>query len=613
MPNGYMGKILWIDLSNESFEEQEISEEIYRQYLGGYGLAAKLIYENMSAGTEALSPEALLGFFPGLLNGSIASLSGRFMIAGKSPLTGTWGDANCGAYFGPEIKKCGYDGIILKGKASDPKAITIIDGEKSFIDASNLWGKDTVETEEELLEKYPKSQIACIGPGGEQLSLISGIVTDKGRIAARSGLGAVMGSKNLKAIIIKGYKKIEIADQDLVLEHAKEYNKAVQEAKSGAIFLWKNLGTPWQNDVNMKIGDTPIKNWTGTWQEDFPIEKVTPITAPKVNKFKVREYNCFACPVGCGAKIKVPEINIEESHLPEYETCAVFGQDVLNNDLLSIFKLNDMCNRAGIDTISAGGTIAFAVECYEKGILTKEDTDGLELTWGNSDAFIKLLDKMIHRDGFGDILADGSKRAAEKIGKNSEEYAIHSMGQELAMHSPKYYRSMGLTYAFDPTPGRHTAAGLDMFISGPLSKPNGYMEGFELPRKYKRQPDPRYEAYRMVCGLTQTLSCLGICEFTLYFQKYPMKEFIKGITGWDMTVEDIINTGLRIQNLRQAFTLREGIDIASNKLPKRAVGADYQEEYKGYCEKMGWNPDNGYPLKETLKNLNLEFVIEDLY
>lgn len=613
MSKGYMGKVLWINLSDESFEEQELQEEIYREHLGGYGLAVKLFYEKMEPKTEPLSPEALLGFFPGLLTGSSASLTGRFMVAGKSPLTGTWGDANCGGYFGPEIKKCGYDGIILQGQATSPKYISIIEGKISIEDASDLWGLDGVQAEEKLIEKYPNSKIASIGQAGEKLSLISGIITDKGRIAARSGLGALMGSKKVKSIVLKGNQKIEVADNDLILENAKEYNKKVQQAEAGAIYLWKSLGTPWQNDVNTKLGDTPIKNWGGNSDDHFPLDKVEPITGPEINKYKEKEYGCFACPVRCGGIVRVPEASIEESHLPEYETCGAFGHMLLNNDLMSIFKLNDLCNRAGMDTISAGGTIAFAVECFENGIIGLEDTEGLMLKWGNAEAYIELLNKMVKREGIGDILADGTKKASERIGKGSERFAIHSLGQELAMHSPKYYDSMGTTYAFDPTPGRHTAAGLDMFLSGPLSKSNGYIEGFSLPKRYKRKPEPRAEAFKMVIGLAQSLSCLGVCQFTLYFQKYPLLEFIKGVTGWDVPVDELIQIGLRIQVLRQAFTLREGIDIADNEIPKRAVGINYKDEYERLCQKLGWNPDNGYPLQETLKDLNLEYIIEDLY
>ena len=610
MSNGYMGKILWIDLSTEKFEEEELSEEIYRQYLGGYGLATKLIYENMPAKTDPMSPDAIFGFFPGLLTGTVAPLSGRFMIAGKSPLTKTWGDSNCGGYFGPEIKKCGFDAILIKGMANNPKYVTIIGDEKQIVDASDIWGLDVVQTEDMLKDKYGNVQIASIGQAGENLSLISGIVNDKGRIAGRSGFGAVMGSKKLKAIVLKGAKKINIADKDALNHHTKEYNERINTSTAAGILGYKNLGTTMGNDILFQIGDTPCKNWGGT-KEDFPVEKLAKICGNEIDKYKEKPYGCFSCPVHCGAIMKVPEADLEETHRPEYETCASFGHLLLNDDLISIFKANDLCNRAGLDTISAGATIAFAIECFENGIIGLDDTDGIKLSWGNSESIIKILNKIINREGIGDVLADGSKIAAEKIGGGSE-YAMHSLGQELGMHSPKYYKNMGTTFAFDPTPGRHTTACLDFFVMGPIIKPNGLFEGITLPKKFKRPGEDRSEAEKIFTGIMQFTHSIGLCEFIYVFQKYPLLELIKAVVGWDLTIDEAIKTGQRIQTLRQAFTLREGIDLIKNKIPERSVEVDYLEDYKGYCEKMGWNPENAYPLDETLRNLNLEFVIKDL-
>ena len=613
MTNGYFGKILWIDLSKGAFKEENLPEEYYRSYLGGYGLAAKLIYENMPTKTDPLGSDSIFGFFPGLLTGTMAPLTGRFMVAGKSPLTGTWGDSNCGGYFGPEIKKCGFDAILIKGKASTPKYITIIDDNKQIIDATDLWGLDVVQTEEMLTKKHGKVQVASIGQAGEKLSLISGIVNDKARIAGRSGLGAVMGSKNLKAIVLKGNNKILIADRELLLKHTKEYNQRIKESTSGMIQIFKTLGTTAGNTMMVQMGDTPIKNWGGTAKEDFPAESQNKISGMELDKYKQKAYGCFACPVHCGAIMKVSEVGLEETHRPEYETCAVFGPMLLNDDLMSIFTVNDLCNRAGIDTISAGTAVAFAIECFENGIISKDDTDGLELKWGNSSAIIELVKKIISREGIGDILADGVKRASEKIGKESHEYAIHSMGQEIGMHSSKFYKSMGATFAFDPTPGRHTTPTLDFGTFGPIGKPNGLFEGFSLPEGYRKPGAERSEAEKLIAGIWQSLNSIGLCMFVASYQKYPLLELITAVVGWNLTIEELVETGLRIQTLRQAFTLREGIDIINNKMPSRAVGIDYLADYKGYCEKMGWNPENAYPLEETLKNLNLEFVIKDLY
>ncbi|NHJ20390.1 MAG: aldehyde ferredoxin oxidoreductase [Candidatus Lokiarchaeota archaeon] len=612
MPNGYLGKILWINLSNDSFEEEELKDEVYRQYLGGYGLAAKLLYQNMPANIGALSSDSLFGFFPGLLTGTVAPFSGRFMVAGKSPLTGTWGDSNCGGYFGPEIKKCGYDAILIKGMSNSPKYISIIDGEKQILDASEFWGLDVVQTEEKLTEMYGKVQVASIGQSGEKLSLISGIVNDKARIAGRSGLGAVMGSKKLKAIVLRGNQSVNISDKKELLEHTKLYNEGIRNATGGAIEAYKSMGTTFGNTISFQIGDTPCKNWGGS-RDDFPDEKLNKLAGTEILKFKQKSYGCFSCPVQCGAILKVPEVGLEETHRPEYETCASFGHLLLNDDLMTIFTANDLCNRAGLDTISAGATIAFAIECFENGILGLDDTDGIELTWGNSKAILEILKKIINREGIGDLLADGSKIASEKIGKGSEVYAIHALGQELGMHSAKYYKSMGASFAFDPTPGRHTSATLDMLAMGPIIKPDGLFEGIALPRKFKRAGEERSEAEKLVAGLWQSFNSLGLCEFSAFFQQYPLKKLIKAIVGWDISMEEIIKIGLRIQTLRQAFTLREGVDIIKNNISDRAVSIDYLEDYKGYCEKMGWNPDNGYPLKETLEELNLNFVINDLY
>ncbi len=613
MINGICGKILLVNLSTGEFKEETLPEEVYKQYLGGYGLATKLIYERSPKMVDPLGPDAIFGFFPGLLTGTVAPLSGRYMVAGKSPLTDMWGDANSGGSFGPEIKKCGYDAILIKGKADSPKYLAFIDGLKQLFDAKDLWGIDAIETEIKLVIKHPQAKVACIGPAGEKLSLISGIVNDKGRIAARSGLGAVMGSKKLKALVLKGNQKLEIANKDALTAATKNYNEGVKNATAGAIFMWKSQGTVWLNETSGKLGDTPIKNWGGTFAADFPADKMSKISGIELNKYKTKPYGCFSCSVQCGGTVKVPQANIEESHMPEYETCAAFGHMLLSNDIMSLFKVNDLCNRAGIDTISAGGTVAFAIECFENGILNSNDTGGLQLKWGNSEAILELVKKMVKREGIGDVLADGTKKASEKIKKGSEKYAMHSMGQEFGMHSPKYYKSLGYTYAFDPTPGRHTVGNLDMLAGGPIIKPNGLFEGFELPKKFKRPSDDRNIAFKTTSCLWQVTSSLGLCQFIYFYQKYPLFEAIKAVTGWDMKIDEIIEIGQRIQTLRQAFSLREGVDIAKNVMPARAVGEDYKADYKVYCEQMGWNPENGKPLNETFTKLKLQFASKDFY
>jgi len=651
---GYQGKVLWIDLSKGTFDEQELPEEVYRQYLGGYGLGCKLIYESTPKNFDPLGKKAIFGFFPGLFTGTAAPFSGRYMVAGKSPLTGTWGDANSGGTFGPEIKKCGYDAIMVKGVSSTPIYVSLVDGQEEILEASEIWGVDLIEAEDELRKKHGKFiKTAGIGKAGENLSKIAGIANDKGRIAARSGIGAIMGSKNLKILVLKGKNKIQINDKNEFMEHVKRYNetnkpnglglisgilvktipkmakmmrtfKVGMTGPSGMIrMIYHNVGTCVANTLSAETGDSPIKNWGGIGMYDFPFHISKDLSSNNILKYKVRDYGCFSCPVQCGGILNIPELNLKEVHQPEYETCCAFGALLLNHDLKALFEINELCNRAAIDTISTGATIAFAIECFENGILTTRDTSGLELRWGNSKAIIELTKKIINREGIGNILADGAKLAAERIGKGSEKYAMTSLGQEIAMHNPRIFPSLAFSYAYDPTPGKHTTASVDFIDIGPIDK---FQKGFELPKGWKTGHDKKIKAQKLTTGLHQVINCLGLCMFSTLFGPYPLLDLIRAQTAWKVDIEECLEIGLRIQTLRQAFALREGVEISRNRLPGRVVGdppdskgptkgisIEYQSFYEDYCKEMGWNPENGYPLKDTLKELSLEFVIQDLY
>ena len=654
MSYGFFGKILWVDLSNGKFEENYLPDKLYLHYLGGYGLGCRLLYENMKPGIDPLSSESLLGFFPGLLTSTTAPLSGRYMVIGKSPLTGTWGDANSGGTFGPGIKMCGYDAILVKGIAQNPVFISIFNGSKEISDASDLWGLDFVKTEQLLKERYGKfTKIAGIGQAGEKLSKISGIANDKGRIAARSGLGAIMGSKNLKALVLKGNQSLNIYDKENFMNLVKNYNRMGLKKEPGKLIksvlnkvpnfaklirrfrikfsgpagmirhIYRKFGTSIGNTLAAETGDSPVKNWSGIGMYDFPFSKSKNISTLIIHDYKVRDYGCFSCPIQCGAILKVPELNLEETLLPEYETCCSFGTLLLNDDLMSILEINDLCNRAAIDTISTGATVAFAIECFENGILSLEDTDGLELTWGNSKAIVELVKKIINREGIGDLLADGCDIAANKIGKNSQKYAMTSLGSEVAMHNPRIFRSLAFTYNFDPTPGRHTAASVDFIDIGPIDK---FQRAFKLPKGWNKSDKIKQKAQKLTTCFHQTLCSAGLCMFSTLFGPYPFMDLINSLTGWNLNIDDIIEIGQRIQTLRQTFTLREGVEIIRNELPGRITGhppdqkgptkgisVEYKDFYKGYCTEMGWNPENGYPLEKTLKDLDLNFVIKDLY
>jgi aldehyde:ferredoxin oxidoreductase len=608
----------------------------------------------MPPNTDPLGVDSILGFFPGLLTGTVAPLTGRYMVVGKSPLTNTWGDANAGGTFGPAIKRCGYDGILIKGKSVSPKIILIRENEHQILDADKYWGIDIIKAEEKLKKDFGANiKIASIGRAGENVSKISGIANDKGRIAARSGLGAIMGSKKLKSLILVGKKKLQMHNKTEFMNHVKKYNKNAEIKDPGIAMkfilfqlpnmaktlrrlkvgmsgpssiirsVYRHLGTIAGNTIAAENGDTPIKNWNGIGMYDFPFEKSIKISSTNIIKYKVRDYGCFSCPIQCGAVLKIPELGIEEMHLPEYETCASFGPFLLNDDLLSIFKINDLCNRAAIDTISTGATIGFAIECFENGLLTKGDTDGLELTWGNSESIVALTKKIINREGIGDILADGCRIASQKIGKGSERYAITSLGSELPMHNPRMMQSLAFSYAYDPTPGRHTTASIDFFDIGNMKS---FISELKFPIRWKKSAKRKQKAQKKVTAIHQIISCLGLCAFSPQFGAYPLIDLINSFTGWNVDIEELITSGLRIQTLRQAFNIREGINICDNELHGRVVGVppdikgpnkgitvDYREFYKIYCQEMGWNPENGYPLKKTLQKLDLEWIIKDLY
>ena len=495
MPNGYMGKVLWVDLTEKTWKEQEIDESLVKQYMTGYGLAAKLIFDKTEPGIDALGPENILGFASGILTGTAAFFSGRYMVVGKSPLTGGWGDANSGGTLAPEIKKCGYDAIFFTGQSDKPVYFKIDGNKISIEDASDLWGKNAIEAEDAIRESTgnKKLKIATIGQGGENLSLISGVVNDHGRIAARSGLGAVMGAKKLKAIALSGKTKIGVHDRDKV----KALNQRFKEFLDGGSVLYpekprlgkilgfagkitwklkmfprddaaafrailKRYGTMGVTAMSSQNGDSPIKNWGGTGFRDFPLNKAKNISDEAVLQYQEKKYGCIYCPIKCGGEHKVEggKYPLERTHKPEYESLCMLGSNLLIDDLHAVYQATEQCNAYGLDSISAGAVIAFAFEAYERGIITKDDTDGLELKWGDGDAMLALLEKIAHREGIGDILADGVKVAAEKIGKGSEEFAIHAGGQELPAHDPRYDPGFAVTYAAEPTPGRHTVTSL---------------------------------------------------------------------------------------------------------------------------------------------------------
>jgi aldehyde:ferredoxin oxidoreductase len=620
MPNGFMGKVLWADLSTGRLWEENLPEHLYRAYIGGYGLAARIIFERQRPKVDALGPENILAFAAGLLTGSGTPSACRFAVAGKSPLTGTWGDAGCGGFFGTEFKATGYDAVFFVGEAPRPAYLSIVDGKASLRDASHLWGRDVPATEEAIQHEMgdEKVRIASIGPAGEKRSLIASIMHDEGRSAGRSGLGAVMGAKRLKAVAVRGNQPVSIADPKRLQELRAEFLKNFKENPTPQANTLTKYGTAGNTANNLTLGATAPKNWALGGRESFP--EVDLITGDNVIKYQLRKYACAACPIGCGGIMSVPEgeYQVPRVHKTEYETLAGFGTLCLNSNVESIIKANDICNRYGLDTISASSVVAFALECYENGILTKENADGLELTWGNHKAIVALTEKIARREGVGALLADGVKVAADRLGKGADRFAMHVHGQEVGYHDSRLCPSRGTAYVADPTPGRHTAGGAATAEFGRATSPH---PAIQLPKIERYQYTGKGEIQATWSNHKQIVETTGLCLMPSNWN-YPIEKFISAVCGWDFTVEEMLLAGERIQTLRHSFNVREGLRPAEFKLPDRLIGKppltmgptagvtiDIDTLVKEYYEAMGWDVETGVPARERLEKLGLSELV----
>ncbi len=615
MARGYMGKILWVDLTAGKMKDELLDETFCRRFIGGYGLGAAIIFSRQKAGVDALGPEAIFGLATGPLTGSPSITGTRYVAVGKSPLTGGWGDANSGGFFGPYLKFAGYDAVFFTGTAVKPVYVFIDNGKAELLDAAYLWGKDTFETEDLLRAKHGKEvEAACIGPAGEKVSLIASVMNNKGRAAGRSGLGAVMGAKRVKAVAVKGNLKVPLADDG----KANELRRQTLANLTGHVTILKEYGTPAILERCVMIGDAPVRNWGGI-ATDFP--EVKRIAADAVKAQQERPWACWRCPIACGGHMKAGTGEYQYAagaHKPEYETLGMFGSNCLNTNLESIIKANDICNRAGLDTISTGAAVAFAIECFEKGILTKADTGGIQLNWGDHKAIIDLTEKIARREGLGNILADGVKRAADKIGKGAAQYAIHFQGQEIPAHDPKAGKTFGGTYRLDATPARHTQGGDGGM--GPAN-PTG-------PAIDRNSWAGRGEARRIYSAWHHAVTATGICNFGVGAlpSMDAFMEMFRAVTGWDLTVEELIKTGERIGNLRHCFNVREGINLLNFPMPGRIIGVppkqagptagvkvDEETLIRDYLTAADWDLKTTKPSKKKLAELGLENVIKEIW
>jgi aldehyde:ferredoxin oxidoreductase len=649
MPNGYWGRILSVDLSTGRIEVETLPDEIYRQYVGGYGLGARLLYERIPAHADPLGPDNVLGFFPGLLTGSNAPFSGRFMVAAKSPLTGGWGDANGGGQFGPALRGAGYDAVLVRGVSEKPMYL-YVDGEcVELRDAAALWGLDTVATEDAIVKATaPDVHVACIGPAGEKRALISGIVNDGGRIAARCGLGAVMGSKNLKAVAARGKQVPPLADPIAFKETTKAYRELFRRRTAGWMSLMPKVlhafgplmgrlklqfsggpasividnfrlyGTASATALLVALGDTPIRNWGGLPQRDYSITQAENLSDDAVIRDKIKPYACHSCPLGCGGVIRLP--GGRTGHRPEYETLAAFGPTLLNDNLDVVVACSEICNLAGLDTIATGVAVGYAIECYEKGWLPPELAGELELKWGDGKALVELTRRIAARQpGLGEWLTDGVQRASQSLGREAQQAAMHAGGQALPMHRGLYEPNVAVGYQVDPAPGRHTATNTGL-AGAPAYAPYLRLAGRKLAARYDYAAKGAETA--TIIAVLRVVDALGLCQFCLQMGDPPFLAWLNAATGWGWDEAALARAGQRIQVLRHSFNAREGIAPAQITLPGRERGdppqgigplagvtLDAESMTQSYYMTMGIDAESGWPSAETARELGLDSII----
>lgn len=617
MTYGYCGKLLKVNLTNQTYEVVEIGEEDSKKYLGGSGIGAKILYDEYDHSKPALSPENPLMFMAGLLIGLPVTAAAKMTVIGKSPLTGIWGESIVGGFLGPEIKKAGYDGIVFDGKSEKPVVVYVNDDKIEFMDADHVWGKDIYETDKILRDQTDeKAQTACIGPAGEKLVPIASIIAggQESRAAGRCGFGCLMGYKNLKALVVRGTNKIPVYDQKKLTSLVRDFNKVLRK-NAQVLHDYGTLGTI--QGVESE-GDLPVKNWTlGSWEEGSA--KISGQMLAETSQ--TGHYACFACPIRCGkmAEVRVGPYKGTEIHGPEYETGAAFGSNILNDDLDYICAVNDMCNRFGIDTIETGNAVALAIESFENGLLTLDDTDGIELKWGIAEELLPLVKKIAFKEeGIGEILGKGVKQAAEEIGGFAKEFAMETKGLSYAMHDPRAFTTMAVSYAT----GNKGASHLESL--GYFSEDGAYPAeclGFTKetePHGYEHKGE--YAA--KLQDLMNLFDALGLCKFIMlgHITHEIMKDWINAATGWDLTTEDVKTIGERLFNLKRMYNVRLGISRKDDTVPARLLMHDrktgaaagsiphFPRMLHDYYEYRGWSSE-GIPTDDKLQELGLNDVV----
>jgi len=604
MEFGWTSKILEVNLNNGKSEIKKISQEVLRKFIGGRGLGIYYLYKMAGPNVEALSGDNPIIFATGPACGTLAPSCGLYSLTTKSPLTGTCLSAHSGGYFGSAIKFAGYDALIIRGKADKPCYILVDNSSAQIMEASHLWGLDVLQTTKELKRIYGSASVAAIGPAGENQVLISSVMNDYNRATARGGPGAVMGYKKIKAVVIKGTGSL------VRVFNIKEFCSIVEEAN--ILLKKRGLGL----NVNGTAGVVKIVNDNGilptnNFQSTF-FSAANQIGANALKQFNLRNKACFGCSVGCSKIRQVEDLIVEG---PEYETIYALGSNCGNADVRSIIKLNDLCNRWGVDTISMGATIAFAIELYEKGVISLKDTGGLKLKWGDTSTIEELARRIVFREGIGDIFAEGSLRAAKQIGSQAEKYAIHVKGLELPGYDPRGALGMGLAYATSNRGACHLRAMMHV------------VEVFEA-KLDRFSWEKKAETLKELQDVSSVIDSLVMCKFVARhgFDNSPAKlaRLLTVLTGWDWSQEEIECAGEKIYNLERLYNTQAGFNRKDDQLPDRFfyepvpngpiegcvvnIG-QFQESLHQYYMLRGWDSD-GVPTPQKISSLELDKVVK---
>ncbi|MGB5843536.1 MAG: aldehyde ferredoxin oxidoreductase family protein [Anaerolineales bacterium] len=639
MSHGYTGKILHVDLSSGLLSVEEPEEAFYRKYMGGSALAMYYLLNELPAGVDPLGPENILVLALSVLTGTAISGQSRMTAAAKSPLTGGIGDSQGGGFFPAELKFAGFDAIVIKGKAEKPVYLWIHDGQYELRDASHLWGQITGEAEAALKQELDdnKIEVLQIGPAGEKLVRFAGIFSMSNRANGRTGMGAVMGSKNLKAVAVRGKKRPSVADKAGLNELARW--GAVNLADSDIAGLAK-YGTAETTGSNQTSGTLPTYNYnSGVFDGWEAIDGTTMYDtilrgAPEGKQDREGRDTCYACTVRCKRVVEITEGKYQVDPLyggPEYETTSTFGNYCAIDDLAAIAKASELCNKYGMDSISCGATIAWAFEAFNEGKLTLADTDGLDLSWGNADAMVQLTERIGQREGFGDLLAEGSERAARQIGRGTEAYLITFKGQEAPAHMPRVKRSLAVIYTTNPFGADHQSHEHDPAIEGDFEFYSDRMAvlGFSEGQETRSLSDEKIRFAMVSQHMYSAMDSLNLCQFVFgpAWQLYgpeDMLKLVQVVTGWEgVSFEELQKVGERRLNMMRAFNAREGIDRKADVVPEKLFKplkggvsdgwqldrAEVESALDKYFEFCGWEIETGVPTREKLEDLDLEWVV----